>query len=169
MMSLLEDSGNLEALTLNYFAINNLWTWLAVITAALSFWKIRVSANSPHLTDLHAVPQHPPHDHRDDPPSVPTLVFGDVDVDGPTKGKFTVYYEDDDDVARESHQELLTEWHGGCESEWWESWERLLKLRVGENQNGWYTWQDLTAINGNVVRLWDGEFPLKNRQHVHVW
>jgi hypothetical protein len=31
-----------------------------------------------------------------------------------------------------------------------------LKLRNGENENGWYTCQDLTELNGNVVKIWDG-------------
>ncbi|KAL2338814.1 hypothetical protein Fmac_013260 [Flemingia macrophylla] len=39
--------------------------------------------------------------------------------------------------------------------EWWESWERFLRIRRGQNPKGCYTFQDLTALNGSVVRLWD--------------
>ena len=39
----------LEALAFNYVSfgfftvVNNLWTWIAVVTAAVSFWRIRVA------------------------------------------------------------------------------------------------------------------------------
>lgn len=82
---------------------------------------------------------------------------GDGDVDGVTKGKFTVYYEDEGE--REVEEELLTETgecDGGYKSEWWERWDKMLRTRSGEN--GWYKHQDLTELNGNVVRLWDAGF-----------
>ncbi|KAE8724471.1 hypothetical protein F3Y22_tig00010526pilonHSYRG00014 [Hibiscus syriacus] len=67
------------------------------------------------------------------------------------------YYEEDIDGETTD-----TEWsegdgnctEGSCGGDRWESWERVLRLRKGET--GWYRYQDLTAINGNVVRLWDG-------------
>ncbi|KAI6679783.1 hypothetical protein NL676_033664 [Syzygium grande] len=36
---------------------------------------------------------------------------------------------------------------------WWWSWEGVVRLRNGERE--WYKFQDMRAINGNVVRLWD--------------
>ncbi|KAJ8767362.1 hypothetical protein K2173_017406 [Erythroxylum novogranatense] len=38
--------------------------------------------------------------------------------------------------------------------EWFEDWGRLLVVKMGDRS--WYKYQDLTAITGNVVRLWDG-------------
>ena len=165
-----------EALAFNYLSfgfltlLNNLWTWLALLTAALSFWKIR-SAGCPK-------PAPAPLDPTTEPPvpealtplaepavrdAVPSAVTnGDAeDVDGVRKGKFAVYYEKDDEDAqcrRGESEWSLTAWEEreGCEAEWWERWERLLRLRNGVSGNGWYTWQDLTELNGNVVRLWDG-------------
>lgn len=37
--------------------------------------------------------------------------------------------------------------------EWWESWDKGLRMRMGDMS--WYRCQDLTEFNGNVVRLWD--------------
>lgn len=193
-MNLLEDS-NLEALTFNYLSfgvINNLWTWIAVITAAVSFWKIRASGcpkpellpplddrvsdrpdPEPEVSELDAVSE---------PACAPRVVvgYGGADIDGVTKGKFTVYYEDDVECESEEALTVTDEWEDrrgrsdGCDSEWWEGWERLLRLRVGEIENGWYTCQDLTALNGNVVRLWDdgfsaGTLTRDSSNCVHVW
>ncbi|KAJ1418783.1 hypothetical protein SESBI_15721 [Sesbania bispinosa] len=153
-MNVLEDSSPLEAQAFNYLSfgfltlLNNFWTWLAV-----SLW--RIPPPQPELL--------PPSDDRTDPaPEVSESVAvsgpnGTADViNGVTKGKFTLYYEND--INRwecESEEALTEEWELG-RWEWWDSWERLLKLRIGENENGWYTCQDLTALNGDVVKFWDG-------------
>lgn len=81
---------------------------------------------------------------------------GDGEVDGVTKGKFTLYYEEERECELDG--ELTVTEVGfdgvlGCETEWWEKWGEMLKLRMGEK--GWYMFQDLTDLNGNVVRLWD--------------
>lgn len=165
-MQVLEDSSPLDALAFNYQLsfgfltfLNNLWTWLA-----FSFWKI--PSPEPELLP-------PPSDKPDPVPDVsepddadsvllPAVVIRNGaadDVDGVTKGKlkFALYYEDDID---RSDGALTGEWEWeereGIRGEWWEGWERLLRMRRGESENGWYTCQDLTALNGNVVRLWDG-------------
>ncbi|MED6174951.1 hypothetical protein PIB30_073841 [Stylosanthes scabra] len=169
-----------EALAFNYLSfgaltvLNNLWTWLALLTAAFSFWKIRSSGcPEPEISDPTREPitEAPIPEAVTPSPPVESVTVSDVvplavtdDVDGVRKGKFTVYYEeegDDDDAQcmrgeREGSLTLtLTE---GCEGEWWEKWERLLRLRNGVSEDGWYTCQDLTELNGNVVRLWDGGF-----------
>lgn len=111
--------------------------------------------------------QEPHHDDACPARSVPTNSCVE-DVDGviQRKMKFTLYYhEDEDDIESECEvsvetlkitEELWEEKEGRLG--WWESWEKLLRTRNGENEGGWYTYQDLTVINGNVVRFWDEGF-----------
>ncbi|CAI8610945.1 unnamed protein product [Vicia faba] len=163
-MNVLEDSP-LEALAFNYLSFdffNNLWTWLAVI-----FWRIRTPNPELLPPSNHDTPSNktdkvpellePCHDNH----NVLARVHSNGvvnDVDGVTKGKMKVtsyYYEDD--VINTKCDETLT-----LTVELWEErekrlewWEKLLKTRTGESENGWYTCQDLTALNGNVVRFWE--------------
>lgn len=66
-----------------------------------------------------------------------------------------MYYEDDEELTATVTE--TEECDGGyCKLKWWESWENLLRTKRGEN--AWYKYQDLTELNGNVVRLWDGGF-----------
>ncbi|XP_027338631.1 uncharacterized protein LOC113852528 [Abrus precatorius] len=169
---------NVEALAFNYLsfglltALNNLWTWVALLTAALSFWKIR-SAGCPKPDEPISIGLDPvvetltPHEATEAKhEATPQMAVGHgvpEDVDGVRKGKFTVYYEEEEMQCgcgeSEGFLTALGEWEEreGSESEWWKRWERLLRLRNGENDNGWYMWQDVTELNGNVVRLWDSE------------
>ncbi|KAJ1439962.1 hypothetical protein SESBI_02187 [Sesbania bispinosa] len=159
---------HVEALAFNYLnfglltILNNLWTWLALLTAALSYWKIR-STGCPKPKSNNPVPILP--DPIAEPLFEPDAVTPEAEtprqtpvVDGVTKGKFTVYYKDEDMQCGPLESDgLLTAFEGeGRESEWWKCWERVLMFRNGENENGWYTCQDLTELNGNVVRFWDG-------------
>ncbi|KAF1879123.1 hypothetical protein Lal_00047795 [Lupinus albus] len=99
------------------------------------------------------------------PPLLKPLVLTE-DIDGVRKVKFTVYYEEEEVQCKCSEKEkLLTvtvteDWNE--EEEELEWWKRVLRFRNGENENGWYTFQDLTEINGNVVRLWDGGLRLQS-------
>ncbi|KAL4333488.1 hypothetical protein GQ457_07G039500 [Hibiscus cannabinus] len=183
-MNQLLDS-RVEALAFNYVSfgiftiVNNLWTWVALITAAVSFWRIRAagaatSSCSPSssvidrpIPEVEEKPTASPVVPVSTPASVTETIVSQLDCnDGVTKGgmpKLTVYYENafggESDIDGDTAE---TEWcngdgyckEGSCGGgEWWESWERVLRLRKGET--GWYRYQDLTAINGNVVRLWD--------------
>lgn len=173
----------LEALALNYLSVgfltivNNLWTWVAVITAAVSFWRIRAAGGRPTCLKSDSSPPPPPNDQSlggselvpeisapdvlaDEPPApapapASEMVVGDDKVDdGVTKGtKFVaVYYGEDDGRELMAANELEESGDDeGC-GEWWESWERVLTTKTGEM--GWYRYQDLTVLNGNVVRLW---------------
>ncbi|QCD80200.1 uncharacterized protein LOC114179208 [Vigna unguiculata] len=167
----------LEAQAFNYLTfgfitlLNNFWTWLAV-----TFWR-----NPPPKSEFLPPPDHPILDESDPlaataPACVPSpTVVGngpDVDVDGVRKGKFRLYYESEREC--EGEETVTEEWveiDGG--GEWWESWERLLRMRMGENEKGWYTCQDLAALNGGVVRFWDGGFSFGSRKHsthcVLIW
>ncbi|KAL9314596.1 hypothetical protein ACSQ67_020048 [Phaseolus vulgaris] len=161
---------NVEALAFNYLsfglltALNNLWACLALLTAALSFWKIR-SAGCPKPNPEAQPTAGPepltPSQEKTEPTREAVNANGgaEEDVDGVRKGKFTVYYEEHVQCACDCENEgFATAWEEseGSQTEWWERWERLLRLRNGESENGWYTRQDVTVLNGSVVRLWDG-------------
>lgn len=46
---------------------------------------------------------------------------------------------------------------GGGDDYWWDNWEKVMRMRIGGGDHmGWYRYQDLTVLDGNVVRLWDG-------------
>ncbi|KAL9399225.1 hypothetical protein Peur_008186 [Populus x canadensis] len=181
--ALVFDYVNLGILTI----INNLWTWLAVITAAVSFWRIRAAGAVKTLAEPSPSPDyierkitessHPETRTTTTPksvtePAAPGSVSSSPSVfedNGAKKGKFVVYYYQDDDRQNEGNidngdddgEEELTvlgEW-GRCGGEI-TLWERMLRVRMGEY--GWYRCQDLTVINGNVVRLWDGVRREKN-------
>ncbi|GAV70954.1 hypothetical protein CFOL_v3_14451 [Cephalotus follicularis] len=173
----------LEALALDYVSfgfltmVNNLWTWVAVITAAVSLWRIRAAAADattfsvkvdPHAAclDRSSNGSHPcPEASSPEPaPSASAPAPGtspskcDVSDDRVTKGKFIMYYEGEREDKGEGEGQLrvVKEWgYNGGEGcgEWWESWERVMSIRM--EYLGWYRCQDLTAINGSVVRLWD--------------
>ncbi|XP_027368737.1 uncharacterized protein LOC113874721 [Abrus precatorius] len=146
----------LEAQAFNYLSfgfftfLNNIWTRLA-----LSFWRIP-TPNS-QLPPPSAQPEPDPNPDTSEPDAV--SVSGNVDVDGVTKskGKFTLYYEDDGECSKDEMVTVTEEdWEDReGEREWWESWERVLRMRAGENEKGWYTCQDLTVLNGSVVKLWE--------------
>ncbi|XVF35179.1 hypothetical protein REPUB_Repub18cG0122800 [Reevesia pubescens] len=186
----------LEALAFNYVSfgiftiVNNLWTWVAVITAAVSFWRIRAAGAATSTCSVKSPDQKPsttsiidraqddsrPISEAEEKPTIPsasvsapaavaeTSVSPLVCNNGVTKGgkfKLTVYYKDDGESDIDGEMKTIKErgsdgdgdCKGGSCGEWWENWERALSLRNGEK--GWYRFQDLTALNGNVVRLWD--------------
>lgn len=175
----------LEALAFQYASfgvlavVNNVWTWIAVVTAAVSFWRMKVTTigdNGGHgcslLEDVTTSKAEQEADHQEPqemadpveeaaaPPVNETKVWEPLMCDdGVTKGKLTMYYEVDDvDGERcvDRDVELTAVNYGGglgsC-GEWWERWERVLKMRTGDDD--WYRYVDLTVINGSVVRLWD--------------
>ncbi|CAK7352336.1 unnamed protein product [Dovyalis caffra] len=189
----------IDALVFDYVSfgiftiVNNLWTWVAVITAAVSFWRIRVAGAGAVKT----LEPSPPSDYTERniselsvpetslsttttlksvtesaaPGSVSSIpsVFED---NGVTKGKFVVYYYQDDGRENDGNiggdgEELpvFGEW-GTCGGEL-TLWERMLRVRMGDY--GWYKCQDLTVINGNVVRLWDGFRREKYSSGCVVW
>ncbi|KAJ0238703.1 Transmembrane protein [Hirschfeldia incana] len=175
----------LEALALEYASfgclavVNNVWTWIAVVTAAVSFWRIRVTtikvedglgcgllegskASKAEQETGHHEPQAMagPVEKTATAPAMETVDWEPlVCGDGVTRGKLTMYYEVDDvdgDRCVDRDGELTAvHYAGGLGScgEWWERWERVLKMRTGDDD--WYRYVDLTVLNGSVVRLWD--------------
>lgn len=189
----------LEALALDYLSVgfltvvHNLWTWVAVVTAAVSFWRIRAAGGGPaYLKSAVSPPPSQcdqsscgselvpetsvPDVSADEPPTpaaapapAPTspreMEIDDVKVEfSVTKGpKFVAMYYCEDVMQDNGELSVANKWDEsdedacvnvfGCE-EWWESWEPVLRMRMGEVE--WYRYQDLKVHNGNVVRLWDG-------------
>lgn len=171
-----------EPLALNYLsyvfitAVNKmLAAWVAAVTASFSFCRIGRSSPPPRpeqrgrgkdaastslldrgLEDL-AVAYEPV---KLVSTQGGTNCISSLETENSTKGKFVLYYrnddfreggveavdgEDDDGVAAES--EMFRRWSDM-------DWERKMEIRMGDM--GWYRCQDLAAFNGSVVRLWDG-------------
>lgn len=154
----------LEVLAFDYvsFILNNLWTWIAVVTAAaVSFWRIRATTSGRDDGFIEESVREPPKPKataalvEETRPRMKVTETEDWSSllcnDGVTKGKLTVYYDDDEeiDVERDGEDgESTTVNYGG--GVWW---ERMVRMRNGGD--GWYRYVDLTEINGNVVRFWD--------------
>lgn len=194
----------LEALAFNYLsygfltAVNNVWTWVAVLTAAVSFWRIKTLSLSMPSTPRGRIPNGssnlptPPRviilspsptvemlpaepaptsggeGSSSTPPAKAATSFSGWERESLTKGKFTAYfdgedesdgnigciqniYEDGDDDESNGDGDVLA---SGLGNEWYERWERVMITKTGNA--GWYRCLDLTVINGNVVRLWEG-------------
>ncbi|KAK9071187.1 hypothetical protein SSX86_009755 [Deinandra increscens subsp. villosa] len=167
---------SMEALAINYLT-HTLWTWLAFLTTSLSFWKTN-SYSSPHHHLSPRLPSpsppQPPQtatepDPDDEIPSTISSLVSSSPVSNYTKiattcllehtrsGKFRVYYgEDEDDIIRNVERRTM----GSVRVEEQkrvdvdvDGWEAVLKLKTAEM--GWYRYQDLTVLNGNVVKLWN--------------
>ncbi|XP_071723322.1 uncharacterized protein [Rutidosis leptorrhynchoides] len=188
------DSSPFQALALDYpnfgmfTVVNNLWAWVAVITAAVSFWRIKTISGATVTFPVKAEPEQTQKNQRasiDNQESTTTSTESGVAAAAPTfpadegeqqlvasvlesplsyavkemtKGmKFSVYYEEDVRENEEENDEtVVRKWgytdgvvvNGGGESDL----ERVMRMRMGDF--GWYRCQELTAINGNVVRFW---------------
>uniref|UniRef100_A0A2P2QMI1 Uncharacterized protein n=1 Tax=Rhizophora mucronata TaxID=61149 RepID=A0A2P2QMI1_RHIMU len=181
--------------------VSSLWTWLALITAAVSFWRIRsagaggaaarllkseqptpysvdVDGNRPQSVSETSLPELATEPCNSLAPASSPFPFPTPSVfedNRATKGKFLAYYGDvrGSDGKGDDDGELteVVQWgyagSGICGGEWGESWERVLRIRMGKI--GWYRNQDLAAINGNVVRLWDGATREKHGSSCLVW
>lgn len=113
-------------------------------------------------------------------PSPSMLSSSDVffQREGRTSGKFTVHFQEEDECGNDGdgdHDErdvnLGGRWNDVVEGKEWlsesSSLEVTMKMRMGDM--GWYRYQDLTVLDGNVVRLWDGCRREKCRPVHIVW
>lgn len=169
-MNMLESP--LEALAFDYVSfgifgvVNNIWTWVAVVTAAVSFWKIKAQVKPAllqHRNDRNPsgsqqpVPEMPPAEESSARVALaasasPATASPSVgDVDGVTKGKFTLYYREEKEEVDGEITAVEELWEDNSRGGDW--WERMTRVRRAEL--GWYSYQDLTVVNGNIVRLWD--------------
>ncbi|XP_004243685.1 uncharacterized protein [Solanum lycopersicum] len=154
-----------EALAFNYWSFDVVWTWIAaVVTAAITFWKIKSSSSTlptpePALLTLASSQvelMRLSTERTCSTPASAVMLFDDaflVKEEG-TKGKVTVYFNPEDEDECNGDDQELGEEDKNDGVEWFENWEKLLKLRKGER--GWYCYQDMKLINGSIVRLWDG-------------
>ncbi|KAF8113403.1 hypothetical protein N665_0050s0057 [Sinapis alba] len=165
----------LEALAFEYASfgvlaiVNNVWTWIAVVTAAVSFWRMRVTTigdDGHHGSGLLEESEQEPQEVAGPVKETVVAQVEETEVwetlmcdDGVTKGKMTMYYEVDVDGGRyvdvDGELTSAVNYGGGLGDcgEWWEQWERVVKMRNGDED--WYRYVDLMVINGSVVRLWD--------------
>nr|XP_010939867.1 uncharacterized protein LOC105058597 [Elaeis guineensis] len=153
----------LEALAFRYPADVAvwLWAWFAVLAAALGLWRIR-AAHPPAPK-----PPRPLDPIGAEAVSAPALMeqSPSCNADGiaTPKARFMAYFHADDDSDEKERGGGVSDGDGEETEEEEEEetpwgWERRM-VRNGGNL-GWYRYQDDTAFNGGVVRLWDGNVRL---------
>ncbi|EYU25818.1 hypothetical protein ABFS82_10G078700 [Erythranthe guttata] len=166
----------LEALALNYLTygfltvVNSIWPWVAVITAAVSFWRIR-ALSSPELRNAASCKAEAEEEEEEEAivSDAPARAFccRVLARECSTKTKFRLYYEEEDfrgDDGGESDdyrsevaaaEAAVSEKLDYCPRRRCDDWERtMVVMRMGDL--GWYRWQDMTVLDGSVVRLWEG-------------
>ncbi|XAR51107.1 hypothetical protein NMG60_11005645 [Bertholletia excelsa] len=166
----------LDNLSFGFFTIvNNVWTWVAVVTAAVSFWRLKSIGAGARELKSEGSSENPAGSNLDPAPApdpaipAPMPAVSTLETTmATTRGKFTLYYEDEEGDERGSAvaagERDCGRGSGGWVGEvvsrgggWCEGWEVMLRTRKGETGSGWYRWQDVTVLDGSVVRLWDGE------------
>ncbi|KAI3789943.1 hypothetical protein L2E82_02750 [Cichorium intybus] len=205
-MSIALDSP-MEALAIHgvLTAVNNVWAWIAFLTAAISFWKIKSSIHPAVHLSLQSSPP-PPSLPQPQPQTFPVAIQPDQQnppstttrtdslpstskrhtafctLENRKSGKFSVYYAEDDKtkddvIDSEEDVHMSSIWRNREEGErvidsikhngepemrttssirrnhGEDGWEMVLKMKTAEM--GWYLYQDLTVLDGNVVRLWN--------------
>ncbi|KAK1263106.1 hypothetical protein QJS04_geneDACA013557 [Acorus gramineus] len=178
-MDLLWTTVPIDALLFNRLvsltAVSRLWAWVAVLTAAFGFWRRMKTVHSIPIRKSDAPRRSSGFPSPDDEAMVVSDRLRAVDDDdvalaassepapnrhleeceGSTKGKFVAYYRcEDEEVEADCWEadwgsdggDLF--WRGRDEfgAVGWSGWRGDL---------GWYGYQDLTALNGSVVQLWD--------------
>ncbi|XP_047309035.1 uncharacterized protein LOC124912455 [Impatiens glandulifera] len=167
-----QDSPVFEALALNYLTFgfqtlaNSLWAWITVITtaAAVTFWGTNTTtaaaADSPQdLPPTTTVPEDEQYcrlaSTSTSAPDPASIFSADCDttIERTTSGKFAVYFAvEEEEMHFEEQRENWADSSFGKLS--MEEWEERLKMRMDFS---WYRFQDLTVIDGNVVKVWGGD------------
>lgn len=156
--------------------ISSLWTWVAACATAVSFWGIKSVGSHAlstgedesllfhHQQQLQEDSQEPVEESKHAPPCPCHLSSGVLRPcigGGTTKTKFIVYLEDSGCVvAKDRYLE-------GEEIEYfndvvdntvccWESCDQFVFVKRSMDF-GWYNYQDLTVLDGSVVKLWKVE------------
>ncbi|KAL9673346.1 hypothetical protein QQ045_029602 [Rhodiola kirilowii] len=165
------ESSSVEALAFNYFRfglfvmVNNIWTLVAVATAAASFYrfKLRPSLSGRHnvrISSLEVAADQSPSTSRPDvndteiTPPPAAYRTADVSDEGVVRGRrvYSRFYFDDvinneEELVEEEDEELVMH---GIKTVRFDVSERLRLLDLGI-----YEYQDLRVLDGNVVKLWD--------------
>ncbi|XP_020083285.1 uncharacterized protein LOC109706723 [Ananas comosus] len=153
-----------EAIALRFNSLPAAATWLAVAAAAVGIWRIRAVGSRSDASSPLSAPAPSPE------PETSTPLRADTTPTEPSrirscaapKERFTAYYGVDASYGEEEEEE--EEEHVGVDGEVTAplvgvglGWEVNGDGRRGISDLGWYRYQDLTVINGSVVRLWDGD------------
>ncbi|XP_076913446.1 uncharacterized protein LOC143572071 [Bidens hawaiensis] len=155
----------LEALAINYLT-QSVWAWLAFLTAALSFWKIKSSIhhNNDNISPKLLSPSPPPPPPPPPSPSPPLQTSNQQQttfclLENRRNGKYSVYYGEDAYIGRKESRKTIRRHNNNNNNNnnnpdgLGDEWEALLKLKTMEM--GWYRYQDLTLLDGIVVRFWN--------------
>lgn len=176
----------LEAIVLRFhslpaaIAAGSLWACLAVLAAAVGFWRIRAGGSRSDVSLPHSptplkseqaqAPSPAPAPEPEPKSPKPTVRAPHCHVEdaGTPKARFTAYYgscdwfdvEDDADEQAEVDNGRKDDGAGVVRAHLTAplkgfGWEGVIVRRRGDL--GWYRYQDLTSLNGSVVRLWDGD------------
>ncbi|XP_008803397.2 uncharacterized protein LOC103716956 [Phoenix dactylifera] len=162
-------------------AAGSLCAGLAVLAAALGLWRIRAVGSRSDVSLPHS-PTPPKPEPAQAPAPAPAPVprspeptaralHCHVEDAGTPKARFTAYYGSCDRFDVEDDGDEQAEVDNGRKNDGASlvrarltapiaplegfGWEGLMVRRRGDL--GWYRYQDLTALNGSVVRLWDGD------------
>ncbi|KAI0498883.1 hypothetical protein KFK09_019782 [Dendrobium nobile] len=155
----------LEALVFRYSTTiaGYIWTCLALFAAGIGLWRFRLlgsasrSAAVPVSTSPSAVSQAIPSTPSTSVPITSKVLVsgcGEKEASGsPTKGRFTTYFIVEEEIDGDDKGEEYE----------WESYDGRGDGEFSDlldwgwrGDLGWYGYQDWKAINGSVVRLWDG-------------
>jgi hypothetical protein len=170
----------------------SLLTWIAVLAAAaVGFWRIRTVGSKADESDASSLFIAPREEAQQKVMSMvqstemeaslsPGSVDQPLEIVNTPKVRFMTYFEKEDfigcchvedeeeepimdvgeefghrevDLPRES-EEVLVKWEG-----------TVLRPR---GDLGWYSYQDMAALNGSVVRLWDGESPRRRKSSIAI-
>ncbi|RZR90841.1 hypothetical protein BHM03_00018839 [Ensete ventricosum] len=167
----------LRLYSLPSYAAGSVWAWAAVLAAGLGIWGIRTvsrsdasppppSLNVPALPAERAELQASAATDRKEFRPIAQPSGCRVEEANAAKAPFTAYYhgpsrdgygvvEEDDDDEREDGVPGV-----GCRAT--ALWDGLT-ARQRRDDVGWYRHQDMTALNGSVVRLWDGSLTARRR------
>lgn len=163
--------------------------------AAVGFWRIRIVGSKPDGSDASTLFTAPAPLEEPQQKVVPEVqiteneaslssscsVNRSIEIASTPKVRFTAYFEEEDDcigcchvedeeeeptveVAEEfGHREVEVSWE---REEVEVIWEDMVVRRRGDL--GWYSYQDMAVLNGNVVRLWDGDSPRRRKGPIAI-
>ncbi|XP_073011361.1 uncharacterized protein [Typha latifolia] len=168
----------LEAFAFRLYSLpaagGSILAWLAVIAAAVSLWRIRAVGSRSDASPLFQPPPQartaapPPSDRERDQPEpeqkpIASSACRRLEAGSP-KVRFTAYYDGRCRVGDGGDEERETEADDDVVSDGVEvgdgemtaplGWEGVAIRRKVDF--AWYRYQDMTALNGSIVRLWDG-------------
>jgi hypothetical protein len=171
----------------------SLLTWIAVlVAAAVGFWRIRTvgsKADESNASSLFTASQEEGQQkvvsvlqttEMEASLSPSSSVDQPMQIIGTPKVRFMTYFEKEDFIGcchvEDGEEELIVDavvefGHRKVElpqerEEVSVKWEGMVIRRRGDL--GWYSYQDMAALNGSVVRLWDGESLSKRNSSIAI-